>query len=126
MDVLQQQIVELDGKVEQLYKLVERICDRLNTSEQERHPVEKNFAPLPETSKSYMRSELGKKHFQAIAEHKDILVDDRYERSTLQDNNSEQNFSSDLQIRRLTAQLTAAYNRIAALEEQLLDCRINS
>jgi hypothetical protein len=127
MEVLQQQIVELDGKVEQLYKLVERICDRLNASEQERHrALENHLTQLPETTKSYIVSESGKKHFQAIAEHKDILIDDRYERSTLHDNNSEQNFSSDLQIRRLTAQLTAAYNRIAALEEQLLDCRINS
>jgi hypothetical protein len=30
------------------------------------------------------------------------------------------NITDDIQIRRLTAQLTAAYNRIAALEEQLL------
>jgi uncharacterized coiled-coil protein SlyX len=126
MDVLQQQIVELDGKVEQLYKLVERICDRLNASEQDKHrALENNLTQLPET-KSYMVSESGRKHFQAIAEHKDILIDDRYERSTTHDNNSEHNFSSDLQIRRLTAQLTAAYNRIAALEEQLLDCRIKS
>ncbi len=35
-------------------------------------------------------------------------------------------FADEIQIRRLTAQLTAAYNRIAALEEQLLSYRIHS
>jgi len=34
------------------------------------------------------------------------------------------NISTELQIQRLTAQLTAAYNRIAALEEQLLARRL--
>ncbi|NJK51371.1 hypothetical protein HC931_27705 [Candidatus Gracilibacteria bacterium] len=63
--------------------------------------------------------------FQSLSEHKDILVDGSEGLSRYQ-NESEQTLSSDIQIRRLTAQLTAAYNRIAALEEQLLDCRINS
>jgi hypothetical protein len=35
----------------------------------------------------------------------------------------EQDLSPQVQIQRLTAQLTAAYNRIAALEEQLLSKR---
>jgi hypothetical protein len=30
----------------------------------------------------------------------------------------------EIQVQRLTAQLTAAYNRIAALEEQLLSRRV--
>ena len=34
--------------------------------------------------------------------------------------------SPELHIRRLTAQVTAAYNRIAILEEQLLAQRIHS
>jgi hypothetical protein len=37
----------------------------------------------------------------------------------------EQDLSPQIQIQRLTAQLTAAYNRIAALEEQLLAKRWN-
>lgn len=55
--------------------------------------------------------------------HKDILEDD--------DHYGESDFSTqdrplalDIQVQRLTAQLTAAYNRIAALEEQLLSQRI--
>ncbi|NEO26340.1 MAG: hypothetical protein F6K03_05435, partial [Kamptonema sp. SIO4C4] len=38
----------------------------------------------------------------------------------------EQEFAPDLQVRRLTAQVTAAYHRIAALEEQLLAQRSGS
>jgi hypothetical protein len=34
--------------------------------------------------------------------------------------------TQDIQIQRLTAQLTAAYNRIAALEEQLVANRIHA
>ena len=49
--------------------------------------------------------------------HKDVLEDDDsfgLERTT----NSA--VPAEMQVRRLMAQLTAAYNRIAALEEQLL------
>ena len=37
----------------------------------------------------------------------------------------DKNITPEIQIQRLTAQLTAAYNRIAALEEQLLRERIH-
>jgi hypothetical protein len=37
----------------------------------------------------------------------------------------ERQITTDIQIQRLTAQLTAAYNRIAALEEQLMRQRIH-
>lgn len=57
--------------------------------------------------------------------HKDILVDDNTSTSNL-NSDSERDLSADIQIRRLTAQLTAAYNRIAALEEQILTYRIPS
>ena len=54
-------------------------------------------------------------------EHKDILVD-----GSGWEGDANEGLSPDTQIRRLTAQLTAAYNRIATLEEQLFDCRIHS
>ncbi|MEL6380887.1 MAG: hypothetical protein AAFQ89_00130, partial [Cyanobacteria bacterium J06626_18] len=59
---------------------------------------------------------------EASIVHKDILVDSAYvdpERS-----GEETSLSTEVQIQRLTAQLTAAYNRIAALEEQLLASRV--
>ena len=56
-------------------------------------------------------------------EHKDVLADgnglDTHVKS------SEKQLTPEIQVQRLTAQLTAAYNRIAALEEQLLAQRIH-
>jgi hypothetical protein len=60
-----------------------------------------------------------------VMEHKDVLIDSRSELSNFHQN-SENTLSADIQVQRLTAQLTAAYNRIAALEEQLLARRIHS
>jgi hypothetical protein len=58
-------------------------------------------------------------------EHKDVLLDGNSD-FTNSHQNSEKTISADIQVQRLTAQLTAAYNRIAALEEQLLARRIHS
>jgi hypothetical protein len=57
--------------------------------------------------------------------HKDVLMDGKND-VTNSHQNSEKTLSADIQVQRLTAQLTAAYNRIAALEEQLLARRIHS
>lgn len=54
--------------------------------------------------------------------HKDVLSDHNYLESETQ--GGERILTPEVQIQRLTAQLTAAYNRIAALEEQLLAKRI--
>ncbi|MGB3310838.1 MAG: hypothetical protein WBG32_06325 [Nodosilinea sp.] len=59
----------------------------------------------------------------SVCEHKDVLLDSSY--LDLDRQNTETTFSPDVQIQRLTAQLTAAYNRIAALEEQLLVSRVH-
>jgi hypothetical protein len=59
--------------------------------------------------------------------HKVIINDDDnnfYENYSYSHCQGEYEISSELQIQRLTAQLTAAYHRIAALEEQLLAKRI--
>lgn len=59
--------------------------------------------------------------FDQMIDHKDVLMDNMYPEH---DKNSvEKTLSPEIQIQRLTAQLTAAYNRIAALEEQLLSTR---
>ena len=73
---------------------------------------------MPHSSSSYAERD-------SFFTHKDILVDDRNEQNSV-NSTKEQDLSPDIQIRRLTAQLTAAYNRIAALEEQLLASRIKS
>ena len=56
-------------------------------------------------------------------DHKDILIDS--EGVELYAKNSDRVLPPELQIQRLTAQLTAAYNRIAALEDQLLSRRVS-
>jgi hypothetical protein len=49
--------------------------------------------------------------------HKDILSDGIVEMNY---QTTDKQITPEIQIQRLTAQLTAAYHRIAALEEQLL------
>jgi hypothetical protein len=63
-------------------------------------------------------------YHEMMHNNKDILMDDNsLEAMTAV---AEKTMSPELQIQRLTAQLTAAYNRIAALEEQLLSRRVAS
>ena len=126
MDVRQTQISELNQKIDQLYTLVERISSQVNTlaSDQEKRADNQahSFSALSpfvsHSSSNYMERE-------NCLTHKDILVDDKNSPNN-GGSTKEQNLSPEIQIRRLTAQLTAAYNRIAALEEQLLSRRIKS
>ncbi|MEI6429013.1 MAG: hypothetical protein WCO45_11605 [Pseudanabaena sp. ELA607] len=104
MDKLQQQIAELNEQI----KLLRQRFDSL--PQQVASVVQENYGTPsvhPET------------HF--IAEHKDVLSDKNQSWSSHMNGNE---ISSEWQIRRLTAQLTTAYNRIAALEEELLNRRM--
>ena len=123
MDILQHQITEVSDKVDDLYKILERISlqiSELASKKQQASGYESELFPtmghtIPSSAESHRN----------LMEHKDILIDG----NDLEYNGNskkEQVISPDLQIRRLTAQLTAAYNRIAALEEQLLARRIRS
>jgi hypothetical protein len=61
-----------------------------------------------------------------LNQHKDILMDDEPSPSSVSDSsNHSEVISCEEQVHRLTAQLTAAYYRIASLEEQLLALRNN-
>ncbi|MFM7370691.1 MAG: hypothetical protein ACKO2Z_23455, partial [Sphaerospermopsis kisseleviana] len=60
--------------------------------------------------------------FNSNLEHKDVLIDGIYPDMNMQA--GDRQITPEIQIQRLTAQLTAAYNRIAALEEQLMRQRI--
>lgn len=64
------------------------------------------------------------KMFDRCLLHRDILSDD----NSLEDmiSGEQPEITPDIQIQRLTAQLTAAYNRIASLEEQLVAQRIHA
>ena len=125
MDTLQMQISELRDKIDRLHELIEQIGHQVKElSSQIPRPSEQDSYSLPNfaSGPSHFVGHDGESEYQLT--HKDILVDDNS--STSSANSSSDNLSPDTQIRRLTAQLTAAYNRIAALEEQLLTYRIHS
>lgn len=119
MDPVQHQILTLNTKVDGLYETIERLTLKLaqvlETNESQLHPE-------PETSQESslenpsITDEV--KDWGHFMHHKDVLGDDSH--SSPGKASPEANIAPEVQIQRLTAQLTAAYNRIAALEEQLL------
>ena len=112
MKTLEQQITELDIKVNQLYELVERLTSQVTLVLAGRNSS--SFArehSFNSPSPSYPLS---------LINHQDVLIDDSGE--NLNSINQDP-IEPEVQIKRLTAQLTAAYNRIASLEEQLMSKR---
>ncbi len=122
METLQTQVSTLTHKVDALYEVVEQLNNKISSA------ISDGETSAKATLKSVLNEAGGQYSSQRVLEiafeHKDVLSDNNYqERNSL---NSEQNIAPEIQIQRLTAQLTAAYNRIAALEEQLLAQRIHS
>jgi hypothetical protein len=123
MDTLQIQITELRDKVDSLYGLIERISTQVQgLSDAKEQKLERESYLRPSFDSRSISSLSGESKYHLT--HKDVLVDDNSSTNAAS-SSSEQSLSPDIQIRRLTAQLTAAYNRIAALEEQLLTYRIH-
>ena len=125
MDLLRQQIDLLNTQVDALYQMIERVDGKtseilLELKDSAPSRVDANHGDhlignsMPYASVAGLESDL---------DYKDVLVDEGYG-SAAQQYTGERSLSPDVQIQRLTAQLTAAYNRIAALEEQLLSKRI--
>jgi len=125
MEPLEIQIIELNHKVDLLHQVVEKIAlhitDLTGTEPEKESPLKKPLRNEPlkpaEVVETLDSAHLGK--------HKDIL-DDNTSTYSYEDGAFELAMSPEIQIRRLTAQLTAAYNRIAALEEQLLASRVHT
>ena len=131
MEPVEKAIIELNYKVEQVQKDVEKLTFYITNFVSEKKQstelevtgeiVSELVELIPSSPDDHLHNH------QFISEHKDILVDrDYWEHDNYHYGNSNQHqpyqsrISSEVQIQRLTAQLTAAYNRIAALEEQLL------
>lgn len=124
MEPLQEQVTTLTHKVDALHQAIDQINVRVSevlsvtqTQTKERGLGGNGYSRIASSYGNALIAE------QTTA-HKDILVDTTYidpERS-----GEETSLSPEVQIQRLTAQLTAAYNRIAALEEQLLASRVHS
>lgn len=126
MDAVQKQVIILSHKVDALHQQIEqlngKVSDSLSEIRQFTHQENNNSSSgVNATVQPYRSPSL----LGLAMEHKDVLLDGNHE-SINTHPSSEKALSSDIQIQRLTAQLTAAYNRIAALEEQLLARRIHS
>lgn len=138
MESIQQQIGNLTRKIERVYQIVDRL-DRhvfqdLDPQLVETQTVAKYPLDRYDSSRNPRRLSSGiddSNNGSALpagsnywhnptqwASGQDVSIDDRG--IEISSHQIEQDLSPQVQIQRLTAQLTAAYNRIAALEEQLL------
>jgi hypothetical protein len=122
MDPIQEQIASLNFKVDGLHNMIDELSGKVSESLSEvlsecsqRHQPE----AVPVRPRFSYRSS-----FDTSMEHKDVLADNDFLDSD--SHTGERSLAPEVQIQRLTAQLTAAYNRIAALEEQLLSKRTYS
>ena len=112
MEAIQRQILELHYKVDQLYRIIEGLSSK----------IELLIEDSPKApSNKYNTAKIQKQTKTTV--HKDILDDSASSRENYQKSELEELLSPDVQIQRLTAQLTASYHRIAALEEQLFSVR---
>ncbi|TAF04134.1 MAG: hypothetical protein EAZ77_16135 [Nostocales cyanobacterium] len=124
MESLQKQILTLTDKVDALYQVIENLDRKLSQGLSDcflepKQPQE-NDLDNHEAETFHLRTQMS---FAADLEHKDVLIDGIYPEMNLQAGDKQ--ITPEIQIQRLTAQLTAAYNRIAALEEQLMRQRIH-
>ncbi len=124
MDTLEQQVALLNHKVDTLYEVIREMDLKISESLSSHTGKETTETVLPKIEEPINRIAFSPppQHHQQF-EHKDILLDDSYTESNIVVNREEPSITADIQIQRLTAQLTAAYNRIAALEERLLSVR---
>ena len=122
MDTLQKQINALSVKVDDLHHLIEHLSTRMSdiVTECKIGGESSQRSELETLNTHRHRSVFG---VEPGMEHKDVLIDGESLDSIVQ--SSERQLSPEIQIQRLTAQLTAAYSRIAALEEQLISKRIH-
>lgn len=123
MESLEKQILVLSDKVDAIYSVIERLDIRLSealsdSSAEKLPPIEgylDNNQPVYKLIEDVNISE--------TLEHEDVLIDGLvYSEMNYQSRNRQ--VTPEIQIQRLTTQLTAAYHRIAALEEQLVRQRV--
>ncbi len=116
IDTLQKQVLELSNKVDVLHVLMEQLTEQVTgiaASQDRELGLDGRAVNLPPV--------VLRRAVDPSMIHKDILSDEPHMDGS--QSSSPHNISPEIQIQRLTAQLTAAYNRMAALEEQILACR---
>jgi hypothetical protein len=124
MEAIHQELNILTVKVDKLFQLLETLNQRVN------HGLSPETHQQFDDSDSDENQSLRHKYKNLYSQDKELHKEDKdliSDRSILNLNDRShrhKDFSPEVQIQRLTAQLTAAYNRIAALEEQLLSRRV--
>jgi len=121
MDSLQEQMSNLNTKVDALHESLEQVGSQIVDILSELKVKERN-SPSSSGMSLGRYSQPSRSSFSSAMAHKDVLADDNY--PELDSQNGDRILAPEVQIQRLTAQLTAAYNRIAALEEQLMARRV--
>ncbi len=122
MDTLQKQLSILSNKVDGLYQLIEQLSDRIGDVVSECQKTDQANRADSEMTVGH-RAYRVQSYFESTMEHKDVLIDNDSLEASFQ--LSERQVSPEIQIQRLTAQLTAAYSRMAALEDQLIAKRVH-
>ncbi|MBD1851600.1 hypothetical protein [Leptolyngbya sp. FACHB-711] len=125
MDLLQEQVATLHLKIDATQDIVEQLSHQTAEILTTLKGVLENRNQFLQGSGNGSRSFYSNRLVleNSIEQHKDVLEDVSYSDSEAR--SSDRTLSTEMQIQRLTAQLTAAYNRIAALEEQLLSKRVH-
>jgi hypothetical protein len=125
MDSSQGQFADLSQKISVINGSLDQLKLRLEEAIEEIHALGQLSAASESlvTSAPFLGAHRHTMHSHSSElQHKDVLVDSDYADGEFSRHDGE--MAPEMQIRRLTAQLTAAYNRIAALEEQLLSQRM--
>ena len=120
MDVLEKQVLELSDKVDSLHGLIAQLDKKVDANLSSSGPCISNDI-LPDSGAVNVSPVAARRAPNPAMMHKDILSDEPY--SDGEKSETARKLSPEIQIQRLTAQLTAAYNRIAALEEQIMAYR---
>jgi hypothetical protein len=121
MEGLQTQINRLDQQIDTLNQSIAQLTKYVVSLLEERKL--RMAVPSPDLIGHSHHSNNNRSYREMMMESKDILLEESAAEMGMP--RSEKVMSPELQIQRLTAQLTAAYNRIAALEEQLLAQRVS-
>ncbi len=112
MEAHPQELTVVSTKLDALQQVVEELNLKLTTvllSQSESHK---------DSSQQEKRSRNRATSTEIGLSHKDVLLDSQS--FDVDRHGGDKPLTTEVQIQRLTAQLTAAYNRIAVLEEQLL------
>ena len=121
MDVLEKQVIELSDKVDSLHGLMAQLSEKVDASITNGSGRSATKDIFPDANAVNLSPTAMRRAPNPAMMHKDVLSDDPYLEGEL--SSTTRTLSPEIQIQRLTAQLTAAYNRIAALEEQIMAYR---